>query len=199
MLKAISACDLSVFIWSDSQIVLHCVSSHKPLPIFVNCRVTEMKSLLPDALMSSSLWNHVPKWLLNSARWPPSQLLPIPSLVLAAAVETEFESVLPDTGLHCVVSINCHSTLSKLLGVTTYVIHFVCHQKGPISADEYVTAKLRWLKDNQHSEYNKEFDNLNSWLNSPKTPCLMPVRQLHLLLLMPNNFYIVVVAFIMLC
>ena len=113
VLQAIPSCDPSVFIWSDSQIVVHWVGNDKPLPTFVNRRVAEMKSLLPnvtwrycptadnpadllsrgttaEALMSSPLWNHGPKWLPDPAKWPSSQLLPISPLVLAAAVEAEF-------------------------------------------------------------------------------------------------------------
>ena len=36
VLQAIPSCDPSVFVWSDSQIVLHWVGNDKPLPTFVN-------------------------------------------------------------------------------------------------------------------------------------------------------------------
>ena len=214
VLEAIPGHDPSIFIWSDSQIVLHWVSSQKPLPTFVNHRITEIKSLLPnaiwkycptaenpadllsrgtttEALMSSSLWNHGPKWLPDPTEWPQSQLLPISPLVLAAAVETEFapsEPKLPDTGLHCVISINRYSTLRKLLAVTAYVVRFLDNlrvpldqrQIGQICAEEYAKARLRWLKDTQQSVYNKEINNLQQLTKQPKTPRLMLVRQLRL-------------------
>ena len=137
-----------------------------------------------EALMSSPLWSHGPKWLPDPAKWP---LLSISPLVLAAAVETEFvpsTPVLPDTGLHCVISINHHSTLHKLLAVTAYVIRFADNVRlsqdqrrtGPICAEEYVTAKLRWIKDTQLSVYNKEIDNLRQ----PKAPRLKLTQQLRL-------------------
>ncbi|XP_065911194.1 uncharacterized protein [Dysidea avara] len=216
VLEAIPTCDPSIFVWSDSQIVLHWVSSQKPLPTFVNRRITEMKSLLPnatwkycptaenpadllsrgttiDALMSSSLWNHGPKWLPDPSEWPSPQLLPIPPLVLAAAVETEFvpsKPTLPDTGLHCVISIKRYSTLRKLLAVTAYVIRFTDSLRapadqrriGPISAEEYAMARLRWLKDTQQSVYDKEIDNLQQLTRRSKTPRLLLVRQLRLLI-----------------
>ena len=176
VLDAIPAYDPPTFIWSDSQIVLHWVRSQKPLPTFVRHRVIEMKSLLPNAtwnycptaenpadllsrgtttevLTSSSLWQHGPKWLPTPNKWPSSQLPPIPPLVLAATVATEFVPTvptLPDTGLHCIILIDRHSTLCKLLAVTAYVIRFADNLKvpvdqrrsGPIRAEEFVTARL---------------------------------------------------------
>ena len=150
VLQAIPAYDPPTFIWSDSQIVLHWVRSQKPLPIFVRHRVIEMKSLLPnttwnycptaenpadllsrgtttEVLMSSSLWQHGPKWLPSPDKWPTSQLTPIPPLVLAATVATEFVPTvptLPDSGLHCIIIIDHYSTLYKLLAATAYVIRF---------------------------------------------------------------------------
>ena len=84
VLKAIPFDDSPIYIWSDSKFVLHWIKSHKPLPVFVRHRTTEMNSLLPssnwdycptsenpadllsmgtstEALMSSSLWNYGPK------------------------------------------------------------------------------------------------------------------------------------------
>lgn len=86
VLTAIPNNNPPIFLWSDSQIVLHWIKSQKPLPPFVRHRITEMNSLLPDAiwncrptvenpadllsrgttyesLMCSSLWHQGPKWL----------------------------------------------------------------------------------------------------------------------------------------
>ena len=75
--------DPPIFIWSDSQIVLHWVSSTKQLPTFVWNHVTEIQTNLPNAnwrycptlvnpadllsrgtttqaLMSSKLWHRGP-------------------------------------------------------------------------------------------------------------------------------------------
>ena len=103
--------------------------------------------------------------------WPSSELPLIPPLVLAVAVATEFvppePTTLPDTGLHLVISIDRHITLCKLLAVTAYVICLIDNLRVPlnqrrtglISAEEYATARLRWLKDTQQSVYVKEINN----------------------------------------
>ena len=143
-----------------------------------------------DVLLSSALWQHGPKWLPNPDKWPSSELPPMSPLALAAAVATEFvppEPALPDTGLHLVICIDRHSTLRKLLAVTAHVIRFTDNlivpldqrRTGPISADEYVTAR-RWLRDTQQSVYSKEINNLQQLANHPNTPRRMLVRQLRL-------------------
>lgn len=214
VLQAIPAYDPPAFIWSDSQIVLHWIRSQKSLPTFVKHRVTEMQSLLPnatwnycptadnpadllsrgtntEALISSTLWQHGPKWLPNPNEWPSSQLTPIPPLVLAAAVATEFTptiSTFTDTGVHRIILIDRHSTLRKLLAVTACVIRFTDNLRvppdqrryGPICAEEFVAARLRWVKDVQGSVYHKEVTNLQHLARLPNTPRLMLVRQLRL-------------------
>ena len=150
--NAIPVPNLSVFVWSDSQIVLHWIKSQKPLPMFVRNRISEITSLLPSAiwnhcqtannpadllsrgttaelLMSSQLWQHGPKWHTMPNQWPSLQPLPpLSPLVLAAAVATEFVPIQqepPDFGLHQIITIGRHSSLIKLLTVTAYVCRFI--------------------------------------------------------------------------
>ena len=151
VLDTLSLQDPPVYIWSDSQIVLHWVQGDKQLPAFVNHRVTEMKSQLPTAnwrycptlenpadlltrgttlqlLRSSPLWQHGPSWLTTPDQWPVFQLPPLPPLFVAAAIATEFvpqEPSPPAFGLDCVMSIDNYSTLHKLLAVTAYVLRFI--------------------------------------------------------------------------
>ena len=40
----------TVYVWTDSQIVLHCIQSTKLLPQFVGHRVSEIKQTLPNAM-----------------------------------------------------------------------------------------------------------------------------------------------------
>ena len=49
VINAIPVPNSPVFMWSDSQIVLHWIKSQKPLPMFVRNRISEMTSLLPSA------------------------------------------------------------------------------------------------------------------------------------------------------
>ena len=155
VLDTLSLQDPPVYIWSDSQIVLHWVQGDKQLPAFVNHRVTEMKSQLPTAnwrycptlenpadlltrgtalqlLRSSPLWQHGPSWLTTPDQWPVFQLPPLPPLFVAAAIANEFvpqEPSPPALDLHCVMSIDNYSTLHKLLAVTAYVLRFIGNLK----------------------------------------------------------------------
>ena len=151
VLNTIELPDPSIFIWSDSQIVLHWVKSQKELPAFVRHRVTEIQSSLPtavwkycptlenpadlltrgittEALMSSSLWQNGPAWLTTPNNWPSFDQPNLPPLLVAAATASEFVPAEPDTpavGIHCVVSLNRYSSLCKLLCVTAYVFRFI--------------------------------------------------------------------------
>ena len=82
-----------IYLWSDSQIVLHWLRSQKSLPVFMKNRVDEIHSLLPDVvyryvptdqnpadilsrgvsaegLSGSSLWWQGPSWLPFIKKWP---------------------------------------------------------------------------------------------------------------------------------
>ncbi|XP_065902510.1 uncharacterized protein [Dysidea avara] len=192
------------------------IKSRNPLPVFVCHRTTEMNSLLPsanwnycptsekpadllsrgtstEALMSSSLWNYGPKWLTTPSQWPSFQPPPLPPLVLAAAVVTEFiptQRPPPDLGLHCVISTDRYSSLNKLLRVSAYVIRFVGNLKvqpqrrqfGPVTAEELHMVNLKWVKDTQQAIYWKEVNNLQLIMKQPRTPRVLLVRQLRLFL-----------------
>ena len=110
--------------------------------------------------MSSRLWQHVPDWLTTPSLWSSCEQPSLPPLLVAAATATEFIPTPPnqlDVGLHCVISIHRHSTLSKLLTVTAYVLCFVGNliappeqrQTGPVGANELSFAQLRWIKYTQ--------------------------------------------------
>jgi len=105
-------------------------------------------------------------------------------LLVAAATVTEFvpeTPTQPDVGIHCVVSINRHSILNKLLIVTAYVPHFVRNlrispeqrQTGPADAKELISARLKWIKDTQQTVYRTEVANLNQITN---TSCIALVK-----------------------
>ena len=212
--NAIPLQDPPVFIWSDSQIVLQWIKTQKQLPAFVHHRITEIRSLLPNAtwrycptlenptdlltrgittqsLISSTLWQHGPEWLTTPEQWPTFQQPPLPTLVVAAAVATEFvptERTPPDIGLHAIISIDRYNTLGKLLAVTAYVFRFtdnsrvVQKRSGPITADELTRARFQWVKDTQQAVYRREINNLQQIKTQPKAPRILLVRQLRLFL-----------------
>jgi len=84
----------SIFMWSDSQIVLHWIGSTKQLPTFVQNRVAEIQANVPNAnwrhcptlanpadllsrgttthALMSKLWQHGPEWLTSTSLWPSS-------------------------------------------------------------------------------------------------------------------------------
>jgi len=214
VLKAIPCEYTQVHMWSDSQIVLHWLKSQKPLPAFVCHRVAEIQSLLPqaswsycptyenpadllsrgtstEALMSSSLWNFGPPWITTPSQWPSLQTQPLPPLVLAAAVATEFipaEQPPPASGLRCIINVDRYNSLNKLLSVSAYVNRFIANLKvqpqqqllGPLTVEELHKVKLAWVKDTQQAVYWREVDNLQLIMKKPKTPRLLLVRQLRL-------------------
>lgn len=169
VITAISLHYPTVFMWSDSQIMLHWIKSQKPLPAFVHHCITEMSSLLPnatwnycptaedpvdllsrdmttEALMSSSLWQQESKWLTTPNQWPSPQLSPLWPLVLAAAVATEFvpmEPAPPDFGLSALH--HFHQFLNKLLSVTIYILHFVDNLKA--------SPQQRWNGPNSKKDH----------------------------------------------
>ena len=70
-----------------------------------------------------------------------------------------------------------YSTLNKLLCVTAYVFHFIDNvqtqpdqrRHGPVSAEEFTTLRLKWVKDTQQAVYVKEIANLQLIAKCPKT------------------------------
>ena len=217
VINAILLSNPSVYMWSDSQIVLHWIKSQKPLPMFVKNRITEINSLLPSAiwnycptaanpadllsrgttvesLMSSRLWQHGPKWLTTPDQWPSLQPPPpLSPLVLAAAVTTEFVPMQQrpsDVGLNCVITIDHHSSLPKLLTVTAYVCRFIVNCRTqppqglqrPISAEELQQVSLKWVKDFQQSIYWKDIASLQLILKQCRAARLPLIRHLRLFL-----------------
>ena len=153
--------DTPVFIWTDSQIVLHWVHSKKTLPQFVSSRVTEIHNVLPsaswrfcstndnpadlltrgityDQLQSSLMWLNGPSWLLSDNLWPewqPTKALQL-QVSLVEAKETAQPEILSttsmaDTGLHCIFDVSAYHSLSQLLNVTAYVFRFVRNIRKP--------------------------------------------------------------------
>ena len=150
-LSSILLKDPPIFVWSDSQIESHWVKSQKQLPPFVHHHINEIQSTLPtaewrycptlenpaelltrgittDTLISSSIWQNGPTWLTTPDKWPLFDQPPLPQLIVAAAVATEFVPADPATstlGLHCVILLNRYNALCKLLRVTAYVFRFI--------------------------------------------------------------------------
>jgi len=129
-----------------------------------------------DALISSSLWQNELAWITAPDRWPSFDQPTLLPLLVAGEVASEFVPAEPDTptvGLHCIISLDCFSTFSKLLA---YVFHFIDNPRsrpeeqhyGPICAAEFKEAKLKCVKDVQQDVYKKEITNLKLIAKQPK-------------------------------
>ena len=151
------------------------------------------REITTDALISSSLWKNGPAWITTPHRWPSFDQPSLPPLLVAATVASEFVPAEPDTptvGLHCIISLDCFNTFSKLLRVTAYVFHFIDNARsrpeerhyGPICAAEFKEVKLRWVKYVQQDVHKKEIANLKLIARQPKVTSTLLVRQLRLFL-----------------
>ena len=151
----------SVFMWTDSQIVLYWIHSKKTLPQVVSSRVSQIHNVLPsaswgfcstndnpadlltrgityDQLQSSLMWLKGPPWLLSDnlgPEWKPTEALQLQvSLVEAeetAQPETQSTTSVEDTGLHYILDVSAYHSLSRLLNVTAYILRFVRNIRKP--------------------------------------------------------------------
>ena len=142
----------SVYMWSDSQIVLHWLNSDKKLKQFVSNHVKEITNVCPakvwnycpsaenpadlltrgislSTLQTSSIWRHGPDWLTNEElrpSWSPTEMLHVQLTVADSEVvpepESDNQSIKEDSGIERIIDINRYSTLTKLLYVTAYVL-----------------------------------------------------------------------------
>ena len=138
----------SMYVWTDSQIVLHWIQSTKVLPQFVAHRVSEIKQTLPKAMwkycptsdnpadlltrgltiqqfISSPQWQQGPTWLTEHDKWPSWNPPCISHLHTIVGVTEAFippPQVATTTGLHQIIKLVDYSTLDRLLVVTALVI-----------------------------------------------------------------------------
>ena len=143
----------SVYMWTDSQIVLHWLNSAKQLKQFVSNRVNEITSVCPaqlwnycpsadnpadlltrgiplSTLQASSIWRHGPEWLTHEAlrpSWGPTEIVHVQLAVAEAEVLTEPDEqpIKKCSGVEIIIDIERYSTLTKLLYVTAYVLRFI--------------------------------------------------------------------------
>lgn len=96
----------------------------------------------------------------------------------------EYSKVDQSPSVAAIIDIERYSTLSKLLYVTAYVLHFIeclkSHERGskptgPFTATELSSAQVRWIASCQHSVYSREIASLQKG-----TKHLPLVRQLRL-------------------
>ena len=142
--------NISVMLWSDSQIVLHWLHSRKRLKQFVSNRVQEINNTFPNIpwhycptddnladlltrglttvqLVSSQLWQHGPQWLIDETHrpvWNHSEILH-PQVDECAAEDSRPTHSKVTWAIHNIIQASNYSTLSRLLRVTSYLLRFI--------------------------------------------------------------------------
>ena len=145
----------SKVVWTDSQCVLHWLQSNKPLPVFVENRLKEIKShkrmsfkyvptqenpadlatrgKSPSELQCSIWWNG-PTWLSNpQEKWPVYKFSETSSQTVGDQEEHKvlFETKLiagesPDGNVNLsIIEIERFSSLQKLLRTTAWILRYV--------------------------------------------------------------------------
>ncbi|XP_060575107.1 uncharacterized protein LOC132732649 [Ruditapes philippinarum] len=153
VLKSIPA--HSVYLWSDSQIVLHWLATNRKLKTFIQNRVMEIheitenrkwrycptdqnpadlltRGLSAKEYQKSRLWNNGPKWLPDINSWPSCQAND--NAILFTTTENEEDDLnhercsnltQPSQGIHQLIDVEIFSRYKKLLRVTAYVKRFI--------------------------------------------------------------------------
>ncbi|XP_053406534.1 uncharacterized protein LOC123530253 [Mercenaria mercenaria] len=145
----------NVTFWSDSQIVLHWLTTSKPLKRFVRNRVDEINQLTgkslwrycptndnpadlltrgisADIFLDNQLWNTGPSWLTNRVQWPTWEYEHVTPQTTTEKNAGNSEEIsvsslqCSDTlGIHNVIDITHYSSYTKLLRVTANVMRFI--------------------------------------------------------------------------
>ncbi|MCP4253045.1 MAG: hypothetical protein GY775_06490, partial [Candidatus Scalindua sp.] len=175
-----------VHLWCDSQIALCWLCSRKVLPVYVNNRVDEIKSLLPNAvyryvatkenpsdlitrgvttkqLKTSVLWWEGPSWLTTKELWPEVMSFgeeSHPITITAAQVTQQI--------LDTEIKWNRFGSFDKLVRVIAWVIHYkqilLARVRGSdvnttsnLAIGELRSAEENVVKLCQKEAYSKEY------------------------------------------
>ena len=159
--------NISVHLWSDSQIVLHWIHSEKRLKQFVAHRIQEISQTFPislwnycptgenpadlltrgmsSAALSTSLWTNGPSWLSDKSKWPQwssALTLHLQTDNIESEQPVPMDPTRPHTGIHKIIDLSKYSTLTKLLCVTSYVLRFITNLRDP-TAKQTATERER--------------------------------------------------------
>ena len=140
--------DISVKLWTHSQIVIHWLHNQKHLKQFIFNRVQEIKETFPELswrycpsddnpadllthglnitqLTLSSLWQYGPPWLTNESQWSIWYHSKVLHLQVDDAVVSEEDSAtvtqfstVTSSGIHNIIPASNYSTLSRLIRVS---------------------------------------------------------------------------------
>ena len=157
IIASLSLQETPLYLWSDSQIVLHWIQQKKKLTPFVSNRVAEIQRLASTAiwgycptednpadlltrgitaksLQSSTLWKNGPPWICMQVEWPmwmPSLTTPLLTATAIAEDSIPSKPAACQVGLHHIINPANYSKLMKLVAVTAYVTRFIANLKQP--------------------------------------------------------------------
>ena len=202
--------EITVRLWSDSQIVLHWIFSTKTLKQFVANRVREICDMLPTSvwrycptndnaadlltrgitatqLTSSQLWLKGPTWLPSECDWPSWSPTSVHHIHTTEEVEpttsnTE-QPTIPQPGLHQIIDITRYSKLAHLYRTTAYVLRFINNSRKASQKENGVISVTELNTARKlwiKSAQEQVFANELVDLKSKSTKRLPLVRQLHL-------------------
>ncbi|XP_045157295.2 uncharacterized protein LOC123523710 [Mercenaria mercenaria] len=163
-----------VYMWSDSQIILHWLVSKRKLTTFVQNRVAEIQELTENRkwrycpthqnpadlltrgisaieFQNNKLWLNGPEWLTDQSMWPSWQV--DENAVLLTTIDEQgndrnsspFNPTQSLYGIHNVIDINKFSRYKTLLRVTAYVKRFINRCKSRHRSMRKCPSKLEPL------------------------------------------------------
>ena len=169
--------DVSVHLWTDSEIALFWLASKRKLKHFVQNKVDAINRTFDSSfwghtpsqdnpadivsrgcsvasLKSSSLWQSGPTWLCYQTSWPK---WPKSHIFSTAAISTATEQLLPtpENSICHVIDVNRFNSYSRLLAVSVYVYRFSYRTgiTGPPTTSEIEAVEHAWLKSEQLLRY----------------------------------------------
>lgn len=160
VLDSLSLQDQTIYMWSDSQIVLYWVQSEKQFPAFVLHHISEMKSQLHTASWrycptlenladlltrgtNAEVKQHGPSWLTTPDQWPMFQLPPLLPLFIAAAIATENFFHQSHLHKHLAYTVSCTLTITVPINKNS-CCHRICCSFHKHLEDAVCTAETNW-------------------------------------------------------
>lgn len=195
----------SVFLWSDSSIVIAWIKSKCNFQPYVSNRIARIQDIsdpnqwhhVPtrenpadivsrgmdaSAISQSKLWWHGPQWLQQEpASWPssyqaPEELPEVRLVKLALATARQHDSWMLDR----------YSKYMQLIRITALIIRFVQNCKlskrqcervtGSLSVHELNVSREIWIRNIQAEAYCSELKNLKSNLPVQRSSCLVKLN-----------------------
>ena len=148
----------------------YCPTSDNPADLLT-------RGIRSQQLESSVMWKQGPSWLPQELQWPawsPMEGVPPQAVNLLTTETTTTLTGIAVTnhaqrpGLHQLITVSNYSTLSKLLGVTAYVLRFVQNLRKPnkktgaLTPSELHNARNEWIKNCQQVTYHQEISSMLS-------------------------------------